>query len=108
MPVALIGVLYFAFVLVLIALCQPLGVGARRIWPGMCLRVSTLGLAGVLYLAYASFFVLKTVCLLCVGTYAAIIALFLISGAAARYPMTTLPGRASQRYAHACFARLQR
>jgi protein-disulfide isomerase len=49
----------------------------------------------VLYFAYASFFILNAVCLLCVGTYAAIIALFLISGAAARYPMSSLPGRAS-------------
>jgi protein-disulfide isomerase len=58
--------------------------------------LSTLGLAGVLYLAYASFFILKAVCLLCVGTYAAIIALFVLSGAAARYPMTSLPSRASR------------
>ena len=63
--------------------------------------VSTLGLAGVLYLAYASFFVLKAVCLLCVGTYAAIIALFLISGAAARYPMTTSSRSRLARHAHA-------
>lgn len=93
-PVALIGILYFAFVLVLIALCRR-SVSARQNLAGYVFAVSTVGLAGVLYLAYASFFVLKAVCLLCVGVYAAIIALFLISGAAARYPMTTLPGRAS-------------
>ncbi len=93
-PVALIGILYFAFVLVLIALCRR-SASARQNLAGYVFAVSTVGLAGVLYLAYASFFVLKAVCLLCVGVYAAIIALFLISGAAARYPMTTLPGRAS-------------
>jgi uncharacterized membrane protein/protein-disulfide isomerase len=93
-PVALMGVLYFAFVLVLIALCRR-SASARQNLAGYVFAVSTVGLAGVLYLAYASFVVLKAVCLLCVGVYAAIIALFLISGAAARYPMTTLPGRAS-------------
>jgi len=93
-PVALLGVLFFAFVLLVIALCQRSTI-ARNNLPGYIFAVATVGLAGVLYLAYASFVVLKTVCLLCVGTYAAIIALFLFSGAAARYPMSTLPRRAS-------------
>ncbi|MGQ0736282.1 MAG: vitamin K epoxide reductase family protein [Acidobacteriota bacterium] len=91
-PVALIGVLYFLFVLFLIGLCRH--TAARSSLPGYVFTVSTAGLAGVLYLAYASLVVLKTVCLLCVGAYASIIALFLISGPAARYPMTSLPGRA--------------
>ena len=94
-PVALIGVLFFSFVLLLIALCQR-SASARQNLPGYVFAVSTLGLAGVLYLAYASFFILKAVCLLCVGTYAAIIALFLLSGSAARFPMTSLPSRASR------------
>ena len=94
-PVALIGVLYFTFILLLIALCQR-SASARQNLPGYLFAASTLGLAGVLYLAYASFFVLGAVCLLCVGTYAAIIALFLLSGAAARYPMSSLPTRASR------------
>ena len=94
-PVALIGVLYFAFVLVLIALCQR-STTARQNLAGYVFAVSTLGLAGVLYLAYASFFVLKTICLLCVGSYVAIAALFIISGSLARYPMSTLFSRASR------------
>ena len=94
-PVALVGVLYFAFVLLLIALCSR-SAAARQNLAGYIFALSTLGLAGALYLAYASFFILKAVCLLCVGVYAAIIALFLLSGAAARYPMTTLPERASR------------
>ena len=53
-PVALIGVLYFAFVLVLIALCRR-SATARQNLAGYVFAVSTLGLAGVLYLAYASF-----------------------------------------------------
>jgi uncharacterized membrane protein len=94
-PVALIGVLYFLFVLLLIALCQKSS-AARQNLPGYVFAVATLGLAGVLYLAYASVFVLKTVCLLCAGSYAAIVALFLVAGAAIKDPMRTLPGRASR------------
>ena len=93
-PVALVGVLYFAFVLMLITLCSR-STSARQNLAGYVFATATAGLAGVLYLAYASFFVLKTVCLLCVGAYLAIIALFLIAGAAAKYPMTTLVSRAS-------------
>jgi uncharacterized membrane protein/protein-disulfide isomerase len=92
-PTALIGVLYFAFVLCLIAICRRSATASRNV-AGYVFTVSTIGLAGVLYFAYASFFILKAVCLLCVGSYAAIIALFLLSGAAARDPMTTLPARA--------------
>lgn len=94
-PVALIGVLYFAFVIVLITLCQR-SATARQNLPGYVFAVSTAGLAGVLYLAYASFVVLKAVCLLCVGSYAAIITLFLVSGMAERSPMKSLPSRASR------------
>ncbi len=94
-PTALIGVLYFAFVLGLVALCQR-SASARGNTAGYVFATATVGLAGVIYLAYASFFILKAVCLLCVGTYAAIIALFLLSGAAARYPMSSLPRRASR------------
>jgi uncharacterized membrane protein/protein-disulfide isomerase len=92
-PVALIGVVYFAFVLVLVAMCQKSST-ARQNVAGYTFAVSTLGLAGVLYLGYASFVVLKTICLLCVGSYVAIVALFILSGSQARYPMTTLFGRA--------------
>lgn len=94
-PVALIGVLYFALALGVIALCQS-SAPARRNLGGYLFALSTLGLAGVLYLAYASFFVLQTVCLLCVGSYAAIIGLFIVSGAASKDPMSHLPSRASR------------
>jgi uncharacterized membrane protein/protein-disulfide isomerase len=94
-PVALIGVLYFAFVLLLIALCQR-SASARQNLPGYVFALSTAGLAGVLYFGYASLFILNAICLLCVGSYAAIIALFLQSGSAARDPLTSLPARASR------------
>ena len=92
-PVALFGVIFFAFVLGLIALCARSATASRNL-PGYVFGISTLGLAVVLYLAYASFFIIKAVCVLCVGTYAAVIGLFLLSGSATRYPMTSLPVRA--------------
>ena len=48
----------------------------------------------MLYLGYASFVILKVVCLLCLTTYAAVIGLFLITGAATSVPMMSLPRRA--------------
>jgi protein-disulfide isomerase len=50
----------------------------------------------VLYLGYASYFILNVVCLLCLASYVAVIGLFLISGASIRYPMTKLPSRAAK------------
>jgi uncharacterized membrane protein/protein-disulfide isomerase len=91
-PVALVGVLFFALVLGLIAVCSRSESAAPNL-SGYVFALSTAGLAVVLYLAYASFIILKAVCMLCVGTYVAIIGLFLLSGAATRYPMTSLPRR---------------
>ena len=48
----------------------------------------------VLYLAYGSYFVLHTFCILCAVTYVAVIGLFIVSGGATAFPMTTLPRRA--------------
>ena len=92
-PIALFGVLFFVFVLGLIALSTR-SATTRENLPGYVFALSTLGLASVLYLAYASYFILNVVCLLCVGTYVAVIGLFLISGASTKYPMTNLPSRA--------------
>jgi protein-disulfide isomerase/uncharacterized membrane protein len=94
-PVAVFGVLFFIFVIGLVTMCARSTAAAGNL-AGYVFALSTLGLAAVLYLGYASYFILGTVCLLCVGTYVAVIGLFLTSGAAAREPMTTLPGRAAR------------
>ena len=94
-PVALLGMVFFAFILQLIAICWRSPSASANL-PGYVFVASTVGLGAVLYLGYASYFILNVVCVLCVGTYAAVIGLFLISGAATRYPMTSLPGRAAQ------------
>ncbi len=92
-PVALLGLLFFLFVIGLVVLCSRSATAAGNL-PGYLFAASTVGLAAVMYLAYASFFILGTVCLLCVGSYVAVIGLFLTSGAAAKDPMSSLPGRA--------------
>ena len=64
--------------------------------PGYIFALSTIGLAFVLYLGYAAYFVLGAFCILCAVTYVAVIALFIISGGATSFPMTSLPRRASR------------
>jgi uncharacterized membrane protein/protein-disulfide isomerase len=91
-PVALLGMVFFAGLLALIALCSASPAASRNL-PGYIFLSSTIGLAAVLYLAYASYFVLNVVCLLCAGTYLAVIGLFLLSGSGTQYPMTSLPMR---------------
>lgn len=93
-PIALLGVIFFAFVLGLIALAAK-APSTRENLPGYIFALSTAGLAAVLYLAYASYFILHVMCMLCVGTYVAVIGLFVTSGASTKYPMTNLPNRAS-------------
>jgi len=92
-PVAVGGILFFTFVLLLIWGSR----GKSRIQdsaPAYIFAASTLALALVLYLAYASFFILKEVCPLCVATYIAVIGVFVLSGGASAVPMSRLPGRA--------------
>src|SRR6476619_5277774 len=91
-PVAVGGVLFFAWVLLLVWGSR----GKSRIQdsaPAYIFAGSTLALAVVLYLAYASFFVLKEICPLCVTTYVAVIGIFVISGGASSVPMSSLPSR---------------
>ncbi len=90
--VALFGLLFFAGILVLITLCAQSKAALENL-PGYIFAASTIGLAVVLYLAYASYVILHVVCLLCAGTYVAVIGLFLVSGASTKFPMTSLPMR---------------
>ena len=92
-PVALLGALWYMAVLLVLA-------GSRWGWPslressvGYIFLLSTAGLGFVLYMAYASLVLLKIVCLMCVVTYIAVAALFIISGTRTSYPMLTIPRR---------------
>jgi uncharacterized membrane protein/protein-disulfide isomerase len=55
---------------------------------------SVIGLAFVMYFGYASFIVLKAVCMLCLMTYVSVIAIFILSGSGTDLSMRSLPGRA--------------
>jgi len=91
-PVALWGVLYFVTVLFLVLAARPRST-AREAIPGYIFLISTIGLAIVLYLAWASFFQLHTVCLFCATTYITVIAIFILSGGALTIPVAALPRR---------------
>jgi uncharacterized membrane protein/protein-disulfide isomerase len=62
--------------------------------PAYVFVLAVVGLSVVLYLGYASLFVLKTYCLFCLLTYIAVAGIFLVSGAAADGSMTDVPRRA--------------
>ncbi|HEX2457874.1 MAG TPA: vitamin K epoxide reductase family protein [Vicinamibacterales bacterium] len=93
-PVAVIGLFFFALVLSLSFFGGRRDPSAGESTPGYVFALSTLALAMVLYLAYGSYFVLHTFCILCAVTYVAVIGLFIVSGGATPFPMTTLPRRA--------------
>jgi uncharacterized membrane protein len=95
-PVAVFGALAFAAAGLLSIAGLVARQEVRESVPGYLFVLSTLSLAVVLYLGYASFFILGSLCLLCLTTYAAVIGLFLVSGAATSFPMTTLPRRAAR------------
>lgn len=93
-PVALAGVFFFVLVLLLAGVAGKDKSPARDSAPAYIFALSTIGLAFVLYLGWASYVQLKTFCILCAITYAAVIGTFLVSGGATTFPMTTLPRRA--------------
>ncbi len=95
-PVALAGLVWFTLVLALWVAADRGPAAVRENMPAYLFALSTLGLAVVLYLGYASFFLLKTVCVLCVLTYVAVVGIFIVSGAGTTFPMTTLPRRAAR------------
>jgi uncharacterized membrane protein/protein-disulfide isomerase len=94
-PVAIFGAIWFAFAALLSVAWMTARPAVAESVPGYLFAGSTLGLAVALYLGYASFVLLKLVCVLCVITYAAVIGLFLLSGAATSFSMLSLPRRAT-------------
>lgn len=87
-PVALLGVTYFFGLLALTTLGRRLEALA-----GYLFVAATVGLAVVLYYAWATVFVLGTLCLLCLATYVAVIGLFFVAGASMPFPLSGLPAR---------------
>jgi len=91
-PVALVGVVFFGFVLLVLALTGG-SPASRAHAAAYVLVMSTAALLPVVYLGYASFVLLKTVCLLCVATYVAVVGLFVSAVTATRVSMNVLPER---------------
>jgi uncharacterized membrane protein/protein-disulfide isomerase len=90
---SILGIIFFAAVLVLLGASVAGRPSLAENVPGYLFAMSTAGLAVVLYLAYISFAVLKVYCPLCLTADAAVVGLFIVSGAATPFPMTTLPRR---------------
>lgn len=90
-PVAVLGTAFFLGVLLLMVLGRRLEALA-----GYLFVVATGGLGFALYLAWATVFVLGTLCLVCLTTYAAVIGLFFVAGAAMPFPLSGLPSRLSR------------
>ncbi len=90
-PVALGGVFWFGVTL-LFALGHARGPAKSRENVSAYMLVwSTIGLSVAMYMAYASFFVLRTFCILCGVVYVAVIAVFVLSGSGDSTPMRRLP-----------------
>jgi uncharacterized membrane protein len=92
-PVALGGVIWFALVALIVGLPAAKPIDKADATGAYIFTLATVGLAAVLYLGYASFFVLKKACILCMGTYASVLAIFVISGLAASISFARLPVR---------------
>jgi uncharacterized membrane protein/protein-disulfide isomerase len=95
-PVASAGVIFFAIAAVLAGVAGSPRSKARENAAGYVFLLSTVGLAFALYLAYASYIQLGIFCILCAITYVSVIGLFVVSGGATKFPMTTIPSRAAR------------
>jgi uncharacterized membrane protein/protein-disulfide isomerase len=88
-PVAIGGMFWFGLVAIVAAFAVPNKTSPAGSY---LFLLGTIGLAVILYLAYRSF-QLQTACLLCLGTYAAVAGIFIVSGSASSVPMTQIPTR---------------
>jgi uncharacterized membrane protein/protein-disulfide isomerase len=93
-PVAAGGAIWSALVFLLAAL----GLGSpdrerASAAAGYTFVLSVVGLAAVFYFAYASFFVIGKVCVLCATMYAMVIGVFLVASRLPSLSLMSLPGR---------------
>jgi uncharacterized membrane protein/protein-disulfide isomerase len=95
-PVAVGGVLWFALIGLIAWMTRP---GASSAQAGddpttaYLFILATAGFSETLYLEYASFFLLREHCVLCIGTHVAVIGLFIVTGLPNMIPMRDVPGR---------------
>ena len=92
-PVAVFGAFWFGLVALLTASAGRGSSELARNVGGYLLVLSTVGLAAVLFLAYESFFVLRTLCLLCVTAHVSVAGIFVAVSTVGGVPLTSIPGR---------------
>ena len=90
-PVALGGLIWFGLVALIAGFARSAEPDSAA--TAYLRALSIIGLAVVLYLAYVSFFVVKTGCLLCIATYVCVIGVFVLSQMASGQSMGQLPAR---------------
>jgi uncharacterized membrane protein/protein-disulfide isomerase len=98
-PVALGGMFWFGLVALVAAFSKPNDRTSAA--GGYLFALSIVGLAVALYLGYVSSFVLGTWCLLCIGTYVSVAAIFFLSSAIHTESMSRLPMRLASDFASA-------
>ena len=95
-PVALGGVFWFGVVL-LLTLAYVKSPAASRQNAALYLRVwSVIGLSVTGYMAYVSFFILGTFCILCGIVYVTVVGIFFLADSEVTAPLRTLPIAASR------------
>ncbi len=92
-PVAVFGAFWFGLVALLTVAAGRASAELARSVGGYLLVLSTVGLAAILFLAYESFFVLGTLCLLCVTAHVAVVGIFLAVSTIGGVPLASIPGR---------------
>jgi uncharacterized membrane protein/protein-disulfide isomerase len=90
-PVALGGLVWFGLTALIAGFARP--VNGESSAAGYLLALGIIGLATVLYLAYVSFAVLGTGCLLCIGTYAGVVGIFTAALMSRPVALANLPAR---------------
>ena len=93
LPVAVFGAFWFGLVALLTVAAGRGSAELARSVGGYLLVLSTVGLAAILFLAYESFFVLGTLCLLCVTAHVAVVGIFLAVSTIGGVPLASIPGR---------------
>ncbi len=87
-PVAVLGAAYFLGLTALLLLGRHLEALA-----GYVFAAASVALVFVMYLAWATVFVLGTLCVLCLLTYLAVLGLFFVAGWSSALPLTDMPHR---------------
>ena len=105
MPVAVGGVFWFVGVLLLASADSRGPRESRENVAAYLIVWSTAGLAVAMYMAYASFMVLQTFCVLCGVVYVTVIGIFFLPRPGRSHGSAAFPGRSHRIWESWCVAR---